>query len=252
MNILHYASFVFSAALAAGVVCFLRTMTDYAAYASDVGSWGVFFTVFGVLYAIMLGFLLVEALNKYNDLSATLDQELNQLQDIRDALIYLDNSEKIEDNIRQKLKVYAESVSGKEWDEMTKPKTDMSSDTSEELYDLMKAVHDIEITNDSDREVLKLIMGKTFEITTLRTQRINLSNQTLPQRLLALIAFMSLVLIAGFALMGVDQAWVHVFMVAALTAAAHLLYAVMRDLDNPFVGVWNLSHKEFDDFAKSI
>ena len=128
----------------------------------------------------------------------------------------------------------------------------MSSDTSKPLYDLMHAVLAIEITNESDKEVLKIFMEKTFNVTTLRTQRINLSNQVLPPRLQILILFMSFVLVIGFILMAVTNLFIHLFMVATLTASVHLLYAVMRDLDNPFDGVWNLSRDDLDEFAESV
>lgn len=49
---------------------------------------GEFFTVFGVIYAIVAGFLLVTVLNRYSSLSQTIEDELNAIESIRDFLVY--------------------------------------------------------------------------------------------------------------------------------------------------------------------
>jgi len=62
---------------------------NYSHIFDDVSAWGTFYTVFGVLYAIIAGFLIIEALGKYNKLHEIIDEEINNLQDIRDLAIYL-------------------------------------------------------------------------------------------------------------------------------------------------------------------
>ncbi|MDY6838430.1 MAG: hypothetical protein SWH78_10680 [Thermodesulfobacteriota bacterium] len=60
---------VVSGAVAACVVLVLRPHVQYQGIVEDVSSWGSFFTVFGVIYAIVAGFLLVTVLNRYSALN---------------------------------------------------------------------------------------------------------------------------------------------------------------------------------------
>ncbi len=52
--------------------------------------WEIFFNVFGMLYAVIAGLILVEEFKRFGDLHEDVELELNALQDIRDYLIYMD------------------------------------------------------------------------------------------------------------------------------------------------------------------
>lgn len=246
------------------IVVALVALSTYGAYlitnqgliTIDLAAWGIFFTIFGVIYPIVLGFLLVEALGKYGNLSKLLDEEVNELQDMRDALIFLDNSPEIEDRIYQTLKNYALSIADHEWDDMVRPGSRLGSDTSEELYQFMRAIHAIDPTNKSDEEVLNILINKVFTITTLRTQRINLAKQSLPNLLHILINFMAVVFMVALNLSfaaTIDSFWIQFAMVVSLVTSTHLLYQIIIDLDSPFSGSWKLDYRdEYRQFAQSV
>ena len=50
----------------------------YENIATDIESWGVFFSVFGMIYAFLTGLLLIEELRRYETLSEKLELELNK------------------------------------------------------------------------------------------------------------------------------------------------------------------------------
>jgi uncharacterized membrane protein len=56
--------------------------------ATDVSSWSSFFNVFGVIFAIIAGFLLVTVLSRYSNLNQTIEDELNAVESVRDFLVY--------------------------------------------------------------------------------------------------------------------------------------------------------------------
>jgi len=45
--------------------------------AKDIETWGVFFSVFGIIFAIIAGLILVEGLRGYGSLSGITELELN-------------------------------------------------------------------------------------------------------------------------------------------------------------------------------
>ena len=62
----------------------------------DLASWGVFYATYGILYAIIIGFILVGALGRYEQLKLAVDSEINVIQNIRDFLIYFSDTSSIQ------------------------------------------------------------------------------------------------------------------------------------------------------------
>ena len=74
------------------VVLITFTIRHYAFYQNidiDLASWGVYYASYGILYAIIIGFILIGALGRYEQLKLAVDSEINVIQNIRDFLIYL-------------------------------------------------------------------------------------------------------------------------------------------------------------------
>ena len=55
------------------VTVLIRNYFFYKNIEIDLGAWSVFYTVYGVLYAIIVGFILVGALGKFDQLKQTVD-----------------------------------------------------------------------------------------------------------------------------------------------------------------------------------
>ena len=233
---------VISSVLVALVLLSIKDYIQYKGIFDDVAAWSAFFSVFGIVYAIVAGFLLVTVLTKYSDLSLAIENELNAIETVRDFLIYLtDTNVKIKKNIKDALSHYTSSLLNKEWPEMSDPLEPMDSDTSEELYEIMRISKEISVEKEADGIVFTAIIENISDITKLRTRRIALANERLPPRLKLLMIFMSIVLIVAFMLLGVQNIYTHVAIVVSLSIAIHLLYMVIEDLDHPFYGIWNIT-----------
>ncbi len=243
---------LFSTALALALAFMAPDWIQPTGYNSNAAPWEAFFSTFGLLYAIIAGFLLVTVLGRHGDLSDACESELNAVEDIRDFLVYLDGDQEIaKANVKKKLYEYVRSVSEKEWPAMVK-KNWMNSDTSEELYNVMRAVDKIIVTNESDRVSLHSVMQKISDLTSLRTKRISLSNQKLPSRLRWLIGLMSLLLVIAIILVGGTNPFLHIGMVVSISVSVHLLYLIITDLDKPFTGVWNIDKRSLEEVKKAF
>ena len=246
---------VFALSISVGGVLVLTFIaSDYISFSAQGGPdhWDSFFSVFGMLYAIISGFLLVDVLGRYNDLSNTFEGELNAVEDVRDFLIYVDGEQDaVKLEVKKRLSAYIRSISRKEWPAMIKGKA-LNSDTSEELYNVMKAVDKIEVTNESDRVALGSLIDRISDLTTLRTKRISLANQKLPSRLKLLTFFMSVILVLGMILVGAKELSLHMGMVGSVTFAVHLLYMIIVDLDKPFNGTWRIDKTPLDAVEKAF
>ena len=228
--------------LAAMSIALWLNVGDYTASVSKgLAPWEEFYSVFGMIYAIVSGFLLVEVLNRFNKLSEVVEAELNAISDVRDFLLYVDGQEDIKQSVKKELQEYVHSVATVEWSTMNDDYAMLNSDTSKELYDIMHAVNKVEVNNESDREALHFLISEMSSITSLRTERISIANQQLPPRLKHLLVYMSVVLVAAFVINAGMEPWIHCFMVGSITACVHLLYIVIADLNTPFTGLWTIS-----------
>lgn len=236
------APLITSGALAALILLSVKEYFQYKEIFEDVAAWSAFFSVFGIVYAIVAGFLLVTVLSKYSDLNQVIENELNAIETVRDFLTYLNDEQKeIKMSIKVALSHYSSSLLNTEWPEMSDPHEPMDSDTSEELYEIMRKSKEIKVDTESNSVVFTAIIENISDITKLRTRRIALANERLPPRLKVLMFFMSIVLIAAFMLLGVHSIYTHVTILISLTVSIHLLYMIIEDLDHPFYGIWNIN-----------
>ncbi|UCG54573.1 MAG: DUF4239 domain-containing protein [Dehalococcoidia bacterium] len=223
----------------------LYIVTPEALYLDKVvqGAWDQFFTAFGIVYAIVIGLLLVEVLRRFHNLSNTFQDELNAVEDIRDFLTYVEEQEGPRKAVLAAIVKYLDSVINVEWKSMKDKPKETDSDTSNELNSLMRSIHDIEVKHDCDSAALQTMVNKIADVTIYRTQRIEQAKEKLPQALLLLIDFMSVVLLIAVILMQVGVPWVHFLMLTSFSVAAAVLWGLIHDLNNPFKGLWNRSRQ---------
>ncbi len=220
---------------------------------NDNAAWEIFFSVFGVIYAIIVGLLIIEALKRFHDLAATIEQEINAVEDIRDFLIYFEGNHEGRKDIQESLIGYIDSVTNHEWPKMRDNPEEMDSDTSPKLRRVMESVRKIKVSNDLDRIALRSIIDKIAEVTTYRTQRINLSVEHVSGPLRYLIVFMSLVILCGFYLLTVKSGWIHGLMIFSIVTAMVGLLWVILDLNRPFgVGFWDIESKSFEAVVNTL
>ena len=208
---------VVSTLAAMSIAFWLNVGNHTASVSRGLAPWEEFYSVFGMIYAIVSGFLLVEVLNRFNKLSEVVEAELNAISDVRDFLLYVDGQEDIKRSVKKELQEYVHSVATVEWSTMNDDYAVLNSDTSKELYDVMHAVNKVDVNNESDREALHFLISEMSSITSLRTERISIANQQLPPRLKHLLIYMSVVLVAAFVINAGIEPWIHCFMVGSIT-----------------------------------
>ena len=239
------------AVVSACLVVVSRSYFRYDGIVEDVSAWGAFFTVFGVTYAIVAGFLLVTVLNRYSALSQTIEDELNAVESIRDFLVYFGGDQHTPaQELKTALARYTKAVATTEWQEMADPAIPCNSDTSEELYEIMRCAGKICVADDRDLSILSAVITSSSDLAKMRTRRIALANERLPLRLRLLLLFMSVALASAFLALGVRSLGTHVFMTVALSVSVYLIYWVIEDLDHPFYGIWNIDRTPLDELVK--
>jgi len=252
------------------VVLITFTIRHYAFYQNidiDLASWGVYYATYGILYAIIIGFILIGALGRYEQLKLAVDNEINVIQNIRDFLIYFSDASSIQVgeannsrsdqisvlyNIRQCLYKYVKSVYEKEWLEMSDKKVSTDPDSTQELKDIIVSVSKLQSHDENDSIAMTSIINCVSDLTNHRTKRIYLSNEEIPPPIMKLLIFMSILLVAGFFVLGVQNIWIHLIMIISFSATIQLIISLLIDLNTPFSGIWNIDNKRYVTLAEKI
>jgi len=237
---------------------------DYDNKGLDIGAWEVFFNIFGTVYAVIAGLILVDEFQRHSQLKEKLELELNGIQDIRDFLDYMDvvcksDSEQEEQliakaKIRHALFSYCMSILSKDWPLMQQGKRNLDSDTTMELRELMFKINTLVIgkDNESDKVGLRSMMNLVADITTLRTQRITLVNTAVPVQLKYLIYLMGVVLVLGIMLLGIHNIYLHLLLTFFSSSIILIIYLLFEDLHRPFEGQWKISSCGFYQYLAKM
>lgn len=224
---------------------------------SDTSIWEIFFSVFGLLYSIIVGLLVVEAHRRVRELSAAVHAELNAVGDICDFLRYFDGKNRTTViQVLEALDVYVNDVVK----DMTPNHRIFMSEEKEAIMnegerkkqdenrrrhitDIIDRVSELNAYDPNDIDALDAIIKKIGDLTTFRAQKTEIARRGFPRSYYYLLTSMSLVMIAGFIGLNVYSLYLHGIFVALVTFATICLFLIIRDLDSPLRGEWNIQRE---------
>jgi len=254
----QFLALAFAAGLGVALTCVNFYYVKYNGEDIDIGSWGSYFTTYGTLFAIISGMVLVNVLERFQQLENVVEEELNAVESIRDSLVYLHLPDPERRAFLQVLMEYLKSIAGTEWDRMAQvdqrdQENSIDSDTNKELLDIHKHIASvIQTKKESPQEpfnidlVQSTVIPLVLELGKFRTHRLSLAEAQLPPRLKFLLLWMIFFLVIGFILLSVENVWINIFMTVAVSGAIQWLYTIISDLDHPFYGIWNVSRLQLD------
>ena len=125
-------------------------------------------------------------------------------------------------------------------------------DSTQELKAIIVSVSKLESQDENDSIALTAIINSLSDLTNHRTKRIYLSNEEIPPPIMKLLIFMSIFLVSGFLILGVQNMWVHLIMIISFSTTIQLIINLLTDLNNPFSGIWNIDNKRYVALAEKI
>ncbi len=224
---------------------FLRTDL----YLSDVGGIGTFATVFGTLYGIMAAFVIFEVWNQFSKTLELVNQEGQGLERLfRLTLYFKDN--KLTQRMKRVIKDYASQVIEGKFGKLALG--ERNSKTGIVFRKIFQVIQDIKFDDDHDQIIFGHIVAHYGHLSEIRTLRINQSLERLPVLLKIFIYSASLVALITFIVMPFSNPYYGFFTVGALGFILAMVYQLIEDLDNPFVGHWNITPEPFERALKHI
>ena len=262
------------------IMWYLKGLGHLTGTAVDHSIWEVFFAVFGLMYAIIVGLFLVESFRRWGVLSSTIHSEINAIGDIHDCLKYFDDSEenlRVKEDIKESLRDYVGKIIEADWERMQDPRGDETKERHKRwgpiFRDLVKTsskeyrikqfkdkgvrpiidhVEKLQPSGGSAEHAQEVIIDRVCEITTHRVNRLELAQHGVSAGLYVIILFMSLVIVGATWMLNVPNNEVHIFIVFSTSVALTALFRLLIDLDHPFTGFFRIEKGILDDIEEKL
>ena len=193
---------------------------------------GFIYAVLGVVYAVLLGLMVVAVWEQWNAAAGRADQEASELAEVfwvADRMPGPDGP-----RIQELALSYAKVVVEEEWPLMRQGK---SSQKAWDLLDEIRSgVQDLQPSTPAQLIVYEQALERVHELADARRERLLDADHGLPA-ILWIILIIGGVVVVGFTyLFGLESTVVHLFMVSALALIISLVLFTVAELEFPFRG----------------
>lgn len=241
-------SLIFSLISIAMMYC-ARIIFHSDLYLTDIGGLGAFLTVFGTLYGIMTAFVVFEVWNQYNRTSELIDKEALGLERLFRLTLYF-RDKKLTGSMKRAIKNYVDLVVENNFQAMAKGERNIKSGKA--FRKIAEVIKSINFDDDHDQVVFGHVISHYGHVSEMRTARITQSLARMPLLLKMFLYSTSLIALATFIVMPFASVGYGFLATGALSFVLGMVTQLVEDLDNPFVGHWNVTPKPFTLALKHI
>lgn len=222
-----------------GLYCVHRTI-EPAMRKKNHDVAGYTFNIVGVVYAVLLGFTVVNVNDRYNAIQKNLVQESAvMLQLYRNAEVF---PQDIKEGIRDQIFKYAKLVYEEEWNRMA------LRAESEKAYDhllaLWRQYYRVEPKNEREHIWLGESVTKMNSLADARVMRLHNSNDSLGGMMWALLVAGAIITIFFMYFFYVESFATHALLTAFLTGTISFMLFLIGSLDTAFSGNVHIEPKE--------
>ncbi len=241
-------SILVSTALASvAITLSVRQFVSQDTFGPDSDILGNYLQVIGSIYAFVIAFVIFVVWSQYTRTEEVVDQEVGKLKAL---MLLCDCSEDaaMRHKLHAKITDYAEAVV-REVEANTDHRRTFGV-AEYEWQELARSLHSINATLPRELVVYEDLLRTLSSLSTVRDQRLTVTSTRIPWVLWDLILFITTLTILPFCFLPVQSLFVDVVMVASMAASLAFILLLIRDLDNPFRGVFNVSFAPYRELLK--
>ena len=221
---------------------FSLTLFHTGDFLADLGGIGAFLTVFGTLYGILAAFIVFEVWNQFNQISKLIDKEAQGIERLYRLTLYF-RDEKLTTTMKAAITEYVNLVVDGKFKMIAKGGRNKVTGAS--FRKIADIIRHIEFNDDHDSIVFDHILDHYGELAQIRTERLNQSLTRLPSLLKNFIYISSFFALVVFLFMPFENQYYALLSVTIIAFLQSMIFHIIEDLDNPFVGHWNLTPEPF-------
>jgi uncharacterized protein DUF4239 len=205
---------------------------------------GTYLQTVGSIYAVLQAFVVFVVWTQFDQTRTLVEREANDIVDIFRTTQGLPEPHR--DEIRARLAAYVDGILEEEWPAMARSDMPTLERASVRLEEAFATLRSFEPATDRDCALFAEALGRFNELYDTRTGRLTYVCARVPFALRMLLYTGGGMTVGATYLLGVDNGIVHGLLSAGLAGAiAHIFY-VVRDLDDPFSGDWQVPRGAFE------
>jgi uncharacterized membrane protein YraQ (UPF0718 family) len=221
-----------SIALAVGGLVFVQRLVPATLRRQHNDVAGFIYAVLGVVYAVLLGLMVVAVWEEWNAATNAADREASELAEVFWVADRMPESEGHQ--IQELARSYARVVVEDEWPLMRQGKSSPKAWTL--LDEIRSEVQNFQPSTPAQQILYEQGLEHVHELADARRERLLDADQGLPT-ILWIVLVVGGIVVTGFTyLFGLDNTVIHLLMVAALALIIALVLFTVAELDFPFSG----------------
>jgi hypothetical protein len=221
----------------------LRSTDLYNFTAREAEGLNTLILLIGNIYAVMLAFVIFVIWGQFTDVENFIMREASSLRDLLRFCEYL--GPEAGRGVRRAVEDYVRRALKSEWDALGQRRRDKQAE--EAFAQLISTVVDIVPSTPSQEAMHARLIEMARRTSEHRDDRISKSLTQIPPTLIRLVDTMACALLLLVFLYPFRHWGAGLACFALLALVLFLANMVMRDTDNPFKGIWNVSSKPFAD-----
>ena len=201
------------------------------------------YNMIGVLLALILGFLIVDAYADYSTASSETQSEATQLfQTYRLAALF-DETQRTK--LEQAILAYIDSIHDQEWPAMQGLKLGHPQ-TNARLGDLWELIRTLELKSDRDRAAYDKLIDHLGNAAEDRNERLKIVHESIPGPLWYLFVGVAIISILFLGLFGITNRVLHRMLAGLVTLVLASCIILIHILDNPYSGPLKIEPDAFE------
>jgi hypothetical protein len=227
----------------------VRTFFRTDLFIADVGGLGTFLSVFGTLYGILAAFVVFEVWGEFNKTQNLIDQEASGLERLFRLTLYFRDS-KLTKKMKETIVAYAKIVIEGKFRKIGGGERNVEAGKT--FRNIAQIIREVTFDDDHDHVVFDHIVAHYGHLSEVRAERITQSLQRLPVLLKAFLYISSTIVLITLIAMPFANQYYGFAAVLGLSFILAMVVQLVEDLDNPFVGQWNITPEPFVRALKHI
>jgi fumarate reductase subunit D len=209
---------------------------------------GFIYAVVGIMYAVLLAFVVIVVWQNYERAKDTVESEANELAGIYFLADRLPDPERT--HIQGLTRSYARIVVEEEWPLMERGES--SARATAVLRDLRLSLQNIDADTSAGLVLYDQALTRMHELSDARRLRLLETTEGLPGILWVVLVGGGVITVCFTYLFGLKNNVAHLLMVAALTLLVCGILFTIGTLDYPFSGVSKLQPNAFEEVLRSF
>ncbi len=213
-------------------VCIVRRQVHYSKLREDHEAAGFVYSMIGMVYAVLLGFITVVVWQQYRDAQNHVQHEAVRISNLlRDAQVF---PESVRDELEAKIVTYVKAVISDEWHAMSQHR--ISPVASNAYEDIWNTVYRIQTQTKREQTFYRESITRLNDLGAIRRSRLLSGQSRIPSLLWILLISGAVICVAFTYMFSAKNTWLHMATTGALAGIIAFILFLILTLSCPFSG----------------